>query len=217
MDQAKPPRVGRVTFIVAALVMAMLIGVIAYSAGGSIILDAPEPADASAEAGFARDMQVHHNQGVEIAMIVRDRTEDPSVRLLAYDIAITQAQQSGQLYGWLTEWGLSQVGSEPSMAWMRRSDSSDHGHSAVVANTPGESMPGLATPAQIDELAALSGVEAERLFLRLMIAHHTGAIEMARAVLDRADNTSVVAFATAVLKGQTAEMDLMTGMLAERS
>jgi len=37
----------------------------------------------SAEAGFARDMQVHHDQGVELAMIVRDRTDDPDVRLLA--------------------------------------------------------------------------------------------------------------------------------------
>ena len=40
-------------------------------------------------------MQVHHQQGVELAMIVRDGSDDPDVRLLAYDIATTQAQQSG--------------------------------------------------------------------------------------------------------------------------
>ena len=46
-------------------------------------------------------MQVHHLQGVELAMIVRDATDDHEVRLLGYDIATTQAQQAGQMYGWL--------------------------------------------------------------------------------------------------------------------
>ena len=44
------------------------------------------PTSISAEAGFARDMQVHHIQGVEMAMVVRDRTTDPDIRQLAYDV-----------------------------------------------------------------------------------------------------------------------------------
>ena len=39
-----------------------------------------EPSDQSPEAGFARDMSVHHAQAVELAFIVRDRTDDPEVR-----------------------------------------------------------------------------------------------------------------------------------------
>ncbi|MGW3557784.1 DUF305 domain-containing protein, partial [Streptomyces sp. NPDC000963] len=44
------------------------------------------PVSASADAGFARDMAVHHQQAVEMSFIVRDRTEDEAVRRLAYDI-----------------------------------------------------------------------------------------------------------------------------------
>lgn len=83
----------------------------------------------SAEAGFARDMQEHHNQAVELALIVRDRTDDPDTRLLAYDIATSQSQQSGQMFGWLAEWGLPQAPAEPSMTWMLRPPlGSDIGH-----------------------------------------------------------------------------------------
>lgn len=217
MDQGKSPSTGRVAVIVVALVVVVLASVVAYSAGRLSILGNPIPTDTSAEAGFARDMQVHHNQGVEVAMIVRDRTDDPDIRLMAYDVAMTQAQQSGQLYGWLNQWGLSQAGSEPSMTWMARPGSSGAGHSHMAVSPAQGRMPGLATAAQIAELSNASGIEAERVFLTLMIAHHRGAVDMAEAVLDRTSNSSVQAFATAVVKSQTAEIDFMTTMLAERS
>ena len=51
------------------------------------------PATTSPEAGFARDMQVHHSQAIEMAMEVYRKTEDPELRVLAYDIATGQAGQ----------------------------------------------------------------------------------------------------------------------------
>ena len=60
-------------------------------------------------------------------------------------------------------------------------------------------------------------VEAERLFLSLMIVHHQGALEMAEAVLDRTEHPGVLTFANAVLVSQASEIDFMTRMLAERS
>lgn len=178
------------------------------------------PTTDSAEAGFARDMMTHHDQGVELSMIVRDLTDDPDVRLLAYDIATTQATQSGMMKGWLNVWGLPEYSSDPSMTWMTTPalDGSGHNHgSGDSAHVPGEPMPGLATPEQIAELESLTGVEAERKFLELMIAHHQGAIEMGEAVLDRSTNSTVRAFATSVVKSQDSEIDLMNAMLAERA
>lgn len=163
------------------------------------------PAATSAEAGFARDMQVHHIQGVELAMMVRDRTGDPDVRRMGYDMATTQSHQAGQLYGWLAAWGLNQLGSEPPMTWMGHAG---HGMGAL--------MPGMATPEQVMELSAASGVEAERLFFTLMIAHHRGALDMSTAVLERSSHPTVLAFARAVLTSQQSEIDLMTRMLEER-
>jgi len=214
-------RVGGVAALVAASVALVVVAVVAFSAGRLSTLADPTPADTSAEAGFARDMQVHHQQGAELAMIVRDLTDDPDVRLLAYDIATTQSQQSGQLYGWLRAWGLSQRGPEPSMTWMTRPATVDghteHGDGdGAATHGHGDLMPGLATPEQIDELRASTGVEAERRFLELMLAHHRGAIEMADAALARSSNGVVVPFAQSIVDSQAAEITLMEAMLAER-
>jgi len=207
----------RAALVVTAAIAAVAIGLVGFSVGRLSTIDNPTPTSTSAEAGFARDMQVHHLQGVELAMIIRDRTDAADVRLLGYDIATTQSQQAGQLYGWLTEWDLSQAGPEPSMTWMTRPGRSDAGHAHTDgAHTPGDPMPGLATAEQIAELTAATGVDAERRFLTLMIAHHLGAVEMAESVQDRADNTSVLGFANSVIISQNAEITLMESMLAAR-
>ncbi len=177
------------------------------------------PTNTSAEAGFARDMQTHHSQAVELSMIVRDRTFDPDIRLLAYDIALTQQQQVGQMYSWLTVWGLPQAAAEPSMTWMVRSGLSGAGHDQGDASThpSGEPMPGLATPAQLEKLKASSEVQAEILYLQLMIAHHKGGVEMAQAVLDRSENRVVVTLAKSMVIAQQAEIDYMSELLAART
>ncbi|TFD54536.1 DUF305 domain-containing protein [Cryobacterium frigoriphilum] len=219
---AHPHRgVRRVTLLVALLLTAVIVGAAAFSIGRLSTLVDPNPSSTSAEAGFARDMQTHHNQGVELALIIRDGTDDEAVRRLAYDITVTQGQQSGQMYAWLVLWELSQAGPEPSMTWMTRpapTDSdADSSHAHDTEHVAGEPMPGLATSEQIASLTAASGAQAEREFLTLMIAHHQGAVEMAEAVLDRSDNSTVRAFANAVVMSQKSEIDLMTGMLEARS
>src|SRR3954451_23104280 len=77
------------------------------------------PDDSSAEAGFARDMSVHHAQAVAMAEAIRDRTTDPELKLLATDIALGQQGQIGRMSGWLDEWGLNQTATATPMAWIR--------------------------------------------------------------------------------------------------
>jgi uncharacterized protein (DUF305 family) len=203
-DASPERRHGGGAILVAALIAALVAGASAYWLGSARALTA-SPGPTSAEAGFARDMQVHHIQGVEMSMIVRDRTDDPDMRRMAYDMATTQGHQAGQLYGWLAAWGLGQLGSQPPMTWM--------GHTGHGRGAP---MPGMATPNQMAGLVAASGVEAERVFLRLMIAHHRGALQMSEAVLERSEHPAVLAFARGVLLSQQSETDLMTTMLRER-
>jgi uncharacterized protein (DUF305 family) len=192
-----------------AIVVAGLIAALVAGAGGywwgSANAAAASPGPTSAEAGFARDMQVHHLQGVDMAMIIRDRSDDADMRRMAYDMATTQGHQAGQLYGWLAAWGLKQLGSQPPMTWMGHTG---HGMGAL--------MPGMATPEQMSALSAATGVEAERVFLRLMIAHHRGALEMSEAVIERSSHPAVLAFARAVLLSQRSETALMTTLLQER-
>jgi uncharacterized protein (DUF305 family) len=68
------------------------------------------PGEDSPEAGFARDMMVHHAQAVQMAEIVRDKTESPAMRTLAADIALTQQAQIGMMQGWLEVWGFPSAG-----------------------------------------------------------------------------------------------------------
>lgn len=209
----------RARLAVAAVLTALLLVAASLVIGRLSAPGDSSPLDRSVEAGFARDMQTHHNQAVELALIVRDLTDDPDVRTLAYDIATSQAQQSGQMYGWLADWGLSQAPSEPSMTWMTRptlAGGSSHDMS-MDPTAPGATMPGLATAEQIASLKAATGVEAERIFLTLMIAHHQGGVEMAQAVLDRSRNRVVVDLATSIVNAQTSEIAVMQQMLAARS
>jgi uncharacterized protein (DUF305 family) len=172
------------------------------------------PTTESAAAGFLRDMQVHHAQAVEMALLVRDRTDDETVRTIAYDMAVTQASQSGAMYGLLDAWGLPQRSPQPAMTWTQLPalDGSDAAHDMDPGAPAG--MPGMATPEQLAALRTASGDEAVRLFLELMIPHHEGGLEMADAVLARTSVPQVVSLATGIRRAQEAEIVAMRNLLA---
>lgn len=200
------------------LVAAVLVGVLllagAFVLGRVTVGAAPTPTTDSAAAGFLRDMQVHHAQAVEMALLVRDRTDNETVRTIAYDMAVTQAGQSGSMYGLLDAWGLPQLSSQPVMAWIELPalDGSDDGHQ-MDPDAP-NGMPGLATSAQLAALHAATGDDAVRLFLELMIPHHEGGLEMADAVLARTDVPQVVSLASGIQRAQQAEIRVMKDLLA---
>jgi uncharacterized protein (DUF305 family) len=60
-------------------------------------------------------------------------------------------------------------------------------------------------------------VEAELLFLDLMVDHHTGGVEMAEAVLPLTDRTEVTYLADTIVAGQQAEIATMEQMITARS
>ncbi|MER6599078.1 DUF305 domain-containing protein [Streptomyces rubiginosohelvolus] len=170
--------------------------------------DVADPGGASVEAGFSRDMAVHHQQAVEMSLIVRDRTRNEEVRTLAYDIINTQAAQRGMMLGWLEMWGLDKSTNQAPMAWM--------GHSSAFQAKDGSLMPGMATNTQIDQLNKARGEEAEILYLQLMTAHHKAGVDMARAAEKAAKDSDVKRLAQSMVNGQQAEMDLMATMLTQR-
>ena len=222
MDQAKSPSGGRRTrLIIAGVVAAVLVIVAAFAAGSLSRPVVTAPSTTSAEAGFARDMQTHHGQAVEMSLIVRDLTDDEDVRLLAYDIATSQSQQAGQMAGWLNVWNVPQTSPEAEMTWMSRPPLKGVSHEGMsemgtgeTAHDPGSAMPGMATAEQLASLKAATGVEAERQYLTLMIAHHQGGVEMADAVLVRTNERVVRSLAASIVKAQTSEIGYMQDLLA---
>ncbi|WTW98504.1 DUF305 domain-containing protein [Streptomycetaceae bacterium NBC_01309] len=184
----------------------------------------PPPADDSVDVGFGRDMRVHHAQAVEMSMAVRDLTGDEAVRRLAYDIALTQQEQIGRMSGWLQLWGVPFGTTRPPMQWMSAGSMPGHGMTpAGTAPAPAPAspadmpvMPGMATRAQLDQLASLRGKDAEVLFLKLMIAHHEGGVAMAEDARANAQVQQVRDLARTMAAGQSSEIALMRTMLAER-
>ena len=206
------PRVSNLTAVL--VVGAILVSAVAGAALASLLFsDAPSgegsaemglqaPAEDSAEAGFARDMMVHHAQAVQMAEIVRDKTGSEEIRTMAADIALTQQAQIGQMQGWLAVWGLPATGSEPAMTWM--------GHP-----TEGR-MPGMASPEDLDNLQKASPEEADTLLLQLMIPHHEAALPMAEAVLESTARPEVERLAGAIAASQRGEIEMMKGLLNQR-
>jgi uncharacterized protein (DUF305 family) len=188
----------------------LVVVVLSVGAGFLIGSRLGTPRDDSAEAGFARDMATHHAQAVDMSFVVRDKSSDRAVRTLASDIIVTQSTQRGIFMGWLQQWGLSQASTQPRMAWMP-------GHSHVAAATAGTVlMHGMASVDELQRLDRANGVDAEILFLQLMIRHHEGGIIMARGVLTLTDRRELVQMAKSIEDGQRAEIVEMKTLLAAR-
>ncbi|MFI8432555.1 DUF305 domain-containing protein [Streptomyces sp. NPDC079020] len=190
--------------------------------GGSGAEQLRVPSAASADAGFARDMAVHHQQAVEMSFIVRDRTKDEDVRRLAYDIANTQANQRGMLLGWLDLWELPKVAPDgrPPMAWMAPGSGGHQGHdmagTAGPAGKDGALMPGMATRAELEELGTLDDGRAEVFYLQLMTDHHKGGVAMAEGCAELCTVPVERRLARGMAEAQQSELDLMADMLAAR-
>jgi uncharacterized protein (DUF305 family) len=195
--------------IAAAAALALVgAGALTYAVAGDEGADVV-PSARSADAGFARDMAVHHQQAVEMSYVVRDRTRDEEVRRLAYDIAQTQANQRGMMLGWLDLWELPKVSADPPMTWMGMGDRAADGEDGAL-------MPGMATRAEMERLGKLNGKQAEIFFLQLMTDHHKGGVHMAQGCVDKCEVGVEKRLARGMVEAQRSEIELMAGMLRER-
>ncbi|MYV63744.1 DUF305 domain-containing protein [Streptomyces sp. SID4931] len=213
MTAVAPARSTRRLILAGAAVLVVALGLVALMvvrpsaaspAGGSSL---SAPAEDSVDAGFARDMAIHHQQAVEMSFIVRDRTDDEDVRRLAYDIINTQANQRGMMLGWLEMWGLPKSAAGPPMKWM--------GHTFTPTDD-GSLMPGMATDAELAALTAAKDEKAEILFLRLMTVHHRAGADMAQAAAGAARTDAIRNLAEGMVRGQQSEIGLMADMLKDR-
>lgn len=116
-----------------------------------------------ADVAFYQDMIVHHSQALVMVETALPRLTDTQVKSLASRMADEQKPEILTMTSWLEE----RKQEVPPQATNPRLGNHDHA-----------GMPGMATPAQMEQLAKASGVEADRLFLTLMTAHHRGALEM---------------------------------------
>jgi uncharacterized protein (DUF305 family) len=96
------------------------------------------------------------------------------------------------------------------MAWM------GHGGHGLDSSAGSGLMPGMATEEELANLRSLHGPAFDVEFLRLMIRHHQGGLEMAQYATTHGETDVVRTLAKSIADSQTAETGLMTGMLADR-
>lgn len=211
-DTDGAPARGPVRWVSGLLVA--VIAVAALLAGGGLAVAlgigrTDDPTVGSVDVGFAQDMSRHHLQAVEMANLAPDRSTDPEVRQLAFDISATQTNQAGRMQGWLALWDVPR-NSGDTMAWMSGDGGHDHGL------TDDGLMPGMATSEELTTLRELRGDAFDVEFLRLMIRHHQGGFEMAEYAIEHADVPAVRDLAHAISASQSAETGTMATMLAQR-
>ena len=152
-----------------------------------------------ADVMFAQMMIPHHQQAVQMAELADTRAADPEVKKLAGQIKAAQAPEIATMTGWLTAWGMpapsAGAGHGTSMPGM------DHG------------MPGMMSDADMARLAAASGTGFDKQFLTMMIAHHEGAITMAKDEVARGVNPDAKALAQQIMTAQQGEIDTMNKIL----
>lgn len=150
-----------------------------------------------ADTMFAQMMIVHHEGAIEMADLAVEKASSEEVRTLAGRISAAQGPEIEQMSSWLEAWGeeTSPMGGMEGM---------DHG---------GMDMHGMSQEEAMAELKSLSGVEFDRRFLELMIAHHEGAVEMAQTELDEGENPQALELAQKIIDDQQTEIAEMQEML----
>ncbi|SDF97646.1 Uncharacterized conserved protein, DUF305 family [Lentzea fradiae] len=214
----RPSGAARVLVIGAAVLAVLLLGAavgLLVKLPGSTSMSAVPPSG-SVDVGFCQDMSQHHLQGVQMANIARDRSTDPEVRQLAFDIASTQLEQIGRMKGWLMMWNEHEQNlSGVYMSWMN--DSGVHGHGATTPEAGKPLMPGMAVTDELTKLRTMPpGRDLDVYFLQLMLRHHVGGAPMAEYASTRASQPFIRTLAENMLKSQSSETELMKDYLAKR-
>ncbi|MFJ8013394.1 DUF305 domain-containing protein [Streptomyces sp. NPDC096339] len=153
----------------------------------------PDDSPNAADHAYVRNMIEHHRQALTMSALAPQRASADGVRRLAERITAAQQPEIGAMEKWLA------LHPAPPAA----PGGHAHDHSA---------MPGMATEQQLAELTAATGTDFDRLFLKLMTAHHEGALKMAGEALAGGNNVAVEEMATEVVATQTAEIHRMRAM-----
>ncbi|WP_203700465.1 DUF305 domain-containing protein [Asanoa iriomotensis] len=148
-----------------------------------------------ADVMFAQMMIPHHTQAVEMADMAATRAADGEVKALAARIRQAQEPEIRTMTDWLSRWGRPAASPGAGM---------NHG---------GSPMPGEMSEVDMKALTAASGTAFDKQFLTMMVAHHEGAITMARQEMAQGSNQDATALAARIVQDQQAEITEIDNLL----
>lgn len=167
--------------------------------GGSGMSSSSVPAASAdfndADTTFAQMMIPHHAQAVAMSdvMLKKDGVP-PAVTALATKIKAAQGPEIEEMTSWLQTWA------QPT---------------EMPTDMPSaHSMSGMMGEEDMARLGTAQGVEAAKLFLTQMIAHHEGAVMMAKTESTAGKNALAVRLSKDIISSQEAEIQEMKDLLA---
>ena len=149
---------------------------------------------------FLQMMILHHEQALVLSRLVPSRTNTENIVDLASRIDSSQEDEILFMNSWLEERGEVSI---------------DHNNHHKMMK-----MSGMASDSDIARLEDLDGVEFDRLFLKLMINHHDGALEMVDDLRDQAGTAYdpiLNEFISDLVNDQAIEIERMNNLLINLS
>jgi uncharacterized protein (DUF305 family) len=162
-----------------------------------------------ADVDFASDMLQHHAQALSMVDLTLDRPLDPQVQQLAEQIREAQAPEIQTFAEWLTDWDED----VPETVRDHANAGHDMGDTGDMGESTGSEMPGMMSADDMSSLEEATDSGFQTMWLEMMIEHHEGAVEMARAEQQDGQYKPAVDLATDIEKSQTREITLMRSLL----
>lgn len=156
-----------------------------------------DPSFNDVDIGFLADMTTHHQGALTLGFDYLPNQNDDVIAHTAREVILAQSQEIATMNSLIGEAGEDAERIENdsvAMEWM--------GHPV----DPGD-MPGMASADELAALSAATGLAADDLFSRLMIAHHAAGAEMSEYAAENGENETVRSFAGKIAEIQRIEID----------
>jgi uncharacterized protein (DUF305 family) len=186
-------------------VAALSLAGLTLAACGTAPVDAPRAevvADKAAVAAyndtdvmFLQMLVPHHREGIAISRLAQEPGRDlpDEIRNMAAAIESTQTAEVSTMAGWLRDW--------------RQPESVPHSVHEAHGGQPSTS------PAEIAATTAKSGLDFQRAYLNLLIAHQDDAIQLARMEVAGGVAMEAKELATRVVLSRSAQITEMLALL----
>ena len=155
---------------------------------GSMKESSPDAANAPYDLQFLDTMIEHHQDAVDMAKPIVEKTNNAELKAFAAKIIADQNREISQMKDWRKKWFAGKP-------------------AAMNAEMPGmmDSMRGM----NMKKMEAGGGKQLDLRFLDMMTKHHQGAITMSNGALDKAEHEEIKTLANQIIKAQEAEIKRM--------